>query len=225
MRNKKASTLFPLELQYFAEGEETKQQPVVQTQKNEPDTKQDGKAQEPKPDNPEPTMEGLLAQMAELKAQNAKLKNDYDKLCTSEGTLRKQLRAKQTAEEQEAEAKAEEKAQHEEYVKGLEKRLSVIEATSKYLEMGMDKALAEETATADVEGNRDVVAANIQKYHAEWKKAAEASIRQEYLDKMPTPQSGNGVDVDYSKKFNDAMANGDKQAAALAILQSANANA
>ena len=54
----------------------------------------------------EMTVESLMAQLAQVNAENAKLKTDKDKICASEANLRKQLRAKQTAEEQEAEAKA-----------------------------------------------------------------------------------------------------------------------
>lgn len=104
---------------------QTQQQSQTAPQ-NQP-TQASGTQQQPQADKHEEnnsggevTVESLMAQLAQEKAANAKLKSDNDKLCTSEGNLRKQLRAKQTAEEQEAEAKAEQQAQRDAYVKELE---------------------------------------------------------------------------------------------------------
>lgn len=97
---------------------EPQKQPTTQV----PGTQQQSQTTKPEDNNNgnELTVESLMAQLAQEKANNAKLKSDNDKLCTSEGNLRKQLRAKQTAEEQEAEAKAEQAAQRDAYVKELE---------------------------------------------------------------------------------------------------------
>lgn len=172
----------------------------------------------------EVTVESLMAQLAQANAANAKMKADYDKLCTSEGNLRKQLRAKQTAEEQEAEAKAEQQAQRDEYVKGLEKFKAVTEASERYLNMGMDAELAKATATAEVEGTMDAVTANISKFMADRDKKKDEEIRAFYMAQMPTPQSGNVGQVDYSVQITKAISDGDMQSAALAILQQAGAN-
>lgn len=172
----------------------------------------------------EVTVESLMAQLAQANAANAKMKADYDKLCTSEGNLRKQLRAKQTAEEQEAEAKAEQQAQRDEYVKGLEKFKAVTEASERYLNMGMDAELAKATATAEVEGTMDAVTANISKFMADRDKKKDEEIRAFYMAQMPTPQSGNVGQVDYSAQITKAISDGDMQSAALAILQQAGAN-
>lgn len=172
----------------------------------------------------EVTVESLMAQLAQEKANNAKLKADNDKLCTSEGNLRKQLRAKQTAEEQEAEAKAEQAAQHEAYVKELEKFKAVTEASARYLGMGMDAEMAKLTATAEIEGSMETVTANLSKFMEERDKKKEADIRAYYMAQMPTPQSGNIGQVDYSQQISTAISGGDMQSAALAILQQAAAN-
>ena len=116
---------------------QTQQQSQTAPQ-NQP-TQASGTQQQPQTDNHdennsggEVTVESLMAQLAQEKAANAKLKSDNDKLCTSEGNLRKQLRAKQTAEEQEAEAKAEQQAQRDAYVKELEKFKAVAESSERY---------------------------------------------------------------------------------------------
>lgn len=172
----------------------------------------------------EMTVESLMAQLAQERAANAKLKSDNDKLCTSEGNLRKQLRAKQTAEEQEAEAKAEQQAQRDAYVKELEKFKAVTESSERYLGMGMPSEMAKATATAEYEGSMDVVTGNITKFMTERDKQKESEIRAQYLAQMPTPQSGNVGQVDYSAQFNKAMDAGDNQAAAAAILNQFAAN-
>lgn len=207
----------------------TQNQQIQQNQNPAPATSAAGtqqQTQEPHKDSSdgEVTVESLMAQLAQANAANAKMKADYDKLCTSEGNLRKQLRAKQTAEEQEAEAKAEQQAQRDEYVKGLEKFKAVTEASERYLNMGMDTELAKATATAEVEGTMDAVTANISKFMADRDKKKDEEIRAFYMAQMPTPQSGNVGQVDYSGVINQAISDGDMQSAALAILQQAWAN-
>lgn len=209
---------------------QTQQQSQTEPQK-QPTTQVPGTQQQSQTTKPEDnsngnelTVESLMAQLAQEKANNAKLKSDNDKLCTSEGNLRKQLRAKQTAEEQEAEAKAEQEAQRDAYVKGLEKFKAVTESSERYLGMGMSTEMAKATATAEFEGNMDVVTGNISKFMAERDKQKESEIRAQYLAQMPTPQSGNVGQIDYSAQIKQAMDAGDTQAAVLAILNQSAAN-
>lgn len=61
---------------------------------------------ENQPDEKEPTVEELMAQLAQERAEKAKLKNNFDKTSSELASTKKQLKAKQTAEEQEEEAKA-----------------------------------------------------------------------------------------------------------------------
>lgn len=213
----------PMNLQFFADGGGGEPQ--------EPDVP----AGDPKPgDNGAPaagdggggevSVESLMAQLAQAKADNAQLKAANDKLCTSEGNLRKQLRAKQTAEEQQAAAEAEQKAQHEEYVKELENFRDITKASKRYLSMGMDPDLAEATATAEIEGDMEKVTSNLTAFMAARDKKKDEEIKAQYASQIPTPQSGNQTQVDYSQQFQQAISVGDTTAAALAILQEADAN-
>ncbi len=215
--------LLPLDLQFFAESlnEESNQQ-----KDENANTSAQGKEAPKKTDEPLPeyTVEQLLATVADLKAQNAKQKADFDKLMTSEGNLRKQLRAKQTAEEAEAEAKAEQEAQYQAYVKGLERENKIHKATERFLDLGMDKDLAVETATFEIDENNESVTANFKKFMENREKSHDAEIRQQLLGEMANLQSGNSTSVDYNKQFNEAVANGDMQGAILAQLQQARAN-
>lgn len=222
----KTKTL-PMNLQFFADGSADGQQDNQQNQNNSNTQSTGSQNQEPQDDKdtqPEVTIESLMAQLAQANAEKAKLKADNDKLCTSEGNLRKQLRAKQTAEEQEAEAKAEQQAQRDEYVKSLEKFKAVTDSSERYLSMGMDKELARATATAEVEGDMDIVTTNLTKFMADRDKKKDEEIRAFYIAQMPVPQSGNVGQVDYSAQITKAISDGDMQSAAHAILQQAWAN-
>lgn len=166
----------------------------------------------------EVTLESLMAEIATLKADNVKLKSTNDKLCQSEGELRKQLRAKMTAEEQAKELEAQQKAEHEEYVSGLEKKIATIEATARYIDMGFDPEKAAETAAAELDGDKETVNANIKAMMAAKEKKMEQELREKLMKDMPLPQSGNQSNIDYDKQATDALNAGDTQAAALAIL-------
>ena len=88
----------------------------------------------------------------------------------------------------------------------------------------MPADMAKATATAEYEGNMDVVTGNITKFMTERDKQKESEIRAQYMAQMPTPQSGNVGQVDYSAQMKQAMDAGDMQSAALAILNQSAAN-
>ena len=220
----KRNELLPMKLQLFADDPS-------------PDTNNDPKPADPpkgdpKPDEPndtggkpeEYTVEGLLAQLTQERADKARMKTEYDKLCTSEGNLRKQLRAKQTAEDQAAEAEAEAKRQQDEHTKAVEKELATMKAANRYLELGFSKEEADKIAADEVNGDMDAWKAGVDNFIANQKKNAYAQARADLLKEMPVPQSGNDSKVDYSQKFNEAMENGDRQSAILALLDQSSAN-
>jgi len=212
----------PMNLQFFADGNVT--DPEGNTAPATTNQQQTEPTAAPEDNKGEMTLESVLATVAELKANNAKLKADYDKLCTSEGNLRKQLRAKQTAEEAEAEAKAEQEQQREEYVKSLERFKAIAEATERYTSINMSSELAKATATAEVDGEKETVTSNINKFLKEREDAMDKEIHAKYAAQMPIPMSGNSGTVDYSAEINKAINDGDMRSATLAILQQAQAN-
>ena len=115
--------------------------------------------QEPdnKPEEKEPTVEELMAQLAQERANSAKLQNDYNKASSEAANYRKQLKAKQTAEEQEEEAKKEAEEEHKKYVKGLEDTIRMTNATNRYLAIGMSAEMAKDTANAELENDMEKV--------------------------------------------------------------------
>lgn len=230
MKVKEVTQKIPMNLQFFAEDPQPNPQ-ASQGQTQE--TQQEPKQSDPKPEpngnaqqgNEEYTVEGLLAQLTQAKADQARMKTEYDKLCTSEGNLRKQLRAKQTAEEQAAEAEAEAKRQQEEHTAAVERELATMKAANRYLELGFGKDEAAKIAADEVNGDMDAWKAGVDNFLANQRKNAYAQARADLLKEMPIPQSGNSAEVDFSQRFNDAMNNGDSQAAILALLEQSKANA
>ena len=228
MKQKEVTSMIPMNLQFFAEGGEAGTQ-ASQTPAADPKP-ENNNPPEPNPGNggsapqgEEYTVEGLLAQLTQERAEKARMKTEYDKLCSSEGNLRKQLRAKQTAEEQAAEAEAEAKRAQEEHTAAVEKELATMKAANRYLELGFSKDEATKIAADEVNGDMDAWKAGVDSFLANQKKNAYAQARADLMKEMPVPQSGNSVEVDFSKRFDEAMSNGDSQAAIKALLEQAQA--
>lgn len=135
--------------------QETSTEPVVQNQepeKNEPEK--------------EVTMESLMAEIAELKAQNTKTKGALDKALKEKGDITKQYREVLTEAQQ---AKIDKETADEEqrkYVEGLEQYKAKSEAKNRYTLLGMDADMAEKAAEAEISGDMDALAM-IQKQHTE----------------------------------------------------------
>ncbi len=174
--------------------------------------------------NEEYTVEGLLAQLAQERAEKSRMKTEIDKLCQSEGNLRKSLRAKQTAEEQAAEAEAEAKRQQQEHITAVERELATMKATNRYLELGFGKEEAAKIASDEVNGDMDAWKAGVDLFLANQRKNAYAQAREDLMKEMPVPQSSNSSTVDFSQKYNEYMEKGDTQNAILALLEGAKAN-
>lgn len=161
----------------------------------------------------------LLASNAQLKAQNATYKKNIDKLSSESGELRKQLRAKQTAEEQEAQLKAEQDQAVKTELESVKHQLDLLNATKRYMSLGMSEELATTTAKAELDSDMSTVTSTLQTFMSAEKKTVEEQVKAEYLAKMPNPQSGNGNgQIDYAKEYTDKIANGDVNGAILAQL-------
>lgn len=149
----------------------------------------------------EPTVEELMAQLAQERANSAKLKNSFDKASSELANTKKQLREKQSAEEQEEEAKREAEEEHKKYVKGLEDTIKLTNATNRYLALGMSGDMAKDTAQAELDGDMVKVTENMSKFK-------EASIKEaetEWLKSRPQVNAGQGEDEEtdlFLKGFN-----------------------
>ena len=130
-------------------------------------------------------------------AEIDRLKAALSKSNSEAADFKKQLREKMSAEEVKAKEDAE---KYEEVVKerdALLREKTILGHKTKYLSLGYDETLANETAEAMVNGEIDKVFAN-QKKHLE---SVEKKIRADVLKDTPKPEGGNGSDEITKEKF------------------------
>lgn len=94
----------------------------------------------------------------------------------------------------------------------LERKDKISTAKDKYIAAGFSVDLANATAAAFVDGNMDVVLANITQHATE----AATTAKDAALKGMSPPPASGGVEVklDYDKLLNEAIASGDMTSAA-----------
>ena len=134
-----------------------------------------------------------------------RMKTALSKANSEAADYKKQLRSKQTEDEKRA---ADAQAEHDKLVednKNLSFKLTVIEKKAKFLAMGYDDALAQETAEAMANGDMDTVLAN----QAKWQETHDKAVLADAMRKTPRPDTG-GVqsDVNFAEKAQTAQQNG-----------------
>lgn len=137
-----------------------------------------------------PTVEELLAELAKAKAETNRYKASLDKASSEAADWKKKLRARQSAEEQAAADQAEAEKAKDELIKSLQRKSDLHDAKERYMDLGMDAELAAKTAEAELDGDRDTVAANFKLYQNKVIEAKQA----EWLKSRPQINSGeNGA--------------------------------
>jgi hypothetical protein len=121
-------------------------------------------------------------------AEIERLKNALSKSNSEAADYKKQLREKMSADEIKAKEDAEKQEKLQSDYDALLKKVNLSENKAKFLALGYDDALAEETATAMVEGDMEKVFAN-QKKHIE---ATVKKVRSDVLKETPKVTGGNG---------------------------------
>ena len=124
-------------------------------------------------------------------------KEVFDKTASELANSKKQLREKMSAEELKAKEDAE---KIEELIKERDALLhekTISSHKAKYLALGYDENLANDTAEALAKGDLDKVFAN-QKKHNE---SVEKKIREDVLKQTPKPEGGSGSDIITKEKF------------------------
>lgn len=139
-------------------------------------------------ENNTPTVEELMAQLAQANADRDKYKSANDKLSRSEAEMKRQLRAKLTAEEQEAEAKAEAERAAKEELENLRKELNHNKAVNAYRAIS-DEKMVESLIDAVSDADHTAIANVMEKYATAKVKEAQA----EWLKSRPQlNMGGNG---------------------------------
>ena len=121
-------------------------------------------------------------------AEIERLKNALSKSNSEAANYRKQLNEKLTEDERKAKEDAEKQEKLQNDYDALLKKVTISEHKAKFLSLGYDDKLADETAEAMANGEFDKVLAN-QKKHLE---AVEKKIRADVLKDTPEPRGGNG---------------------------------
>ena len=135
-----------------------------------------------------PTVEELMAELAKVNAEKAKLKNSFDEASSDAAKYKKALREKQTAEEIQTEEKIKAQEEHNRYVAELEAFKKKAEAKARYALQGMSEELATKAAEAEVKGDMDELA-SIQRKHTE---NLLKEKEKEWIKSRPDINAGNG---------------------------------
>lgn len=175
------SNKFPMNLQLFAE-----------SGTDGGDGEESGSGEEGGEED-SPSVEELLAQLAEERAKSARLQNEKDSASSEAANFKKQLRAKMTANEQEeAEKKARDEAIEKE-LKELRNESRINKYSKRFMGVGMDESTATELASLTGEiAEPDKFFSVLDKFvKTTIKKAGEDSV-EALIKSNPSIKAGNG---------------------------------
>ena len=140
-----------------------------------------------------PSVEELLAQLAQERATNAQNKAALDKALKEKGELTKNLRAKMSAEEQEAEAKKAADEAKDARIQELESKFRTMDYSKRYMGIGMDEKTAETLSELTGElPDVDKFFSALDKFMKSKIKSAGEDAIQELIKKNPEIKSGTG---------------------------------
>lgn len=175
----KKTNKIPMNIQFFAEtADPTGDPPADPAGEQNTDLKESENT---------PTVEELMAQLAEEKAERQKLQNKYNQASSEAAESKKALRARQTAEEREAAEKAEAQRQADEEKEAMRKELNHIKAVAAYKNISDEKQV-ETLIEAISESDHASIAAIIEAIKAKAVKEARA----EWQGSQKQPQFGTG---------------------------------
>lgn len=195
-------TLFPMNLQFFAD-EQPKDAP-----KDAPKDEQKSESRDESKDTPkdesrdEPqNVNALNEQLQSAMVEIAKLKRQADKNAAEAADYKKKYRESLSEQEQASLAKAEEQAKKEEEFETMKKTIRINDLTENFMDLGYEKALAKEAATAQVDGDTEKLLTIQKQFQEKQRKAWE----QEFLKNRPEIATGNGTSTTISKEQFDKM--------------------
>ena len=126
-------------------------------------------------------------------------KAQFDKVSSELAAVKKQLRGKMSEDEQRELDRQSERAEMETELNALRREKALSGYKASYLSQGYDEQLAEEAATAMVDGDMDTVFAVMKKHSVN----AERAMRAKILKETPVPPAGDDPN-DEAKKKEDA---------------------
>ena len=162
-----------------------------------------------------PSVDELLAQLAQERATNAQNKAALDKALKEKGELTKNLRAKMSAEEQEAEAKKAADEAKDARIQELESKFRTMDYSKRYMGIGMDEKTAETLSEMTGElTDPDKFFSALGKFITTSNKSAGENAIQDLIKKNPEIKAGSGDDTKTSLAEEKAVSIGKRTAGA-----------
>ena len=144
-------------------------------------------------ENKTPTVEELIAKLAQKDADYAKLKNSFDTTSSELSTAKKQLKAKMSAEEQIEEEKRIADEAKDARIQELESKFRMMDYSKRYMGIGMDEKTAESLSELTGElSDADKFFSALDKFMKSKIKSAGEDAIQELIKKNPEIKSGTG---------------------------------
>ena len=144
--------------------------------------------------NSTPTIEDLMTQLSEARAESAKLKLANDKASKEAAGYKKQLQAKMSAEERASEAENERITALEEENKQMKAQMRMASYSKRYIGIGMDEKTADNMAelTGDL-ADADKFFSALDKFIQAKAKTAGEDALQKFLKDRPDIKAGSGA--------------------------------
>lgn len=144
-------------------------------------------------ENNTPTVEELMAKIAQKDADYAKLKNAFDSKASALSKTEKQLKAKMSAEEQIEEEKRIADEAKDARIQELESKFRTMDYSKRYMGIGMDEKTAESLSEMTGElADPDKFFSALSKFIATSNKTAGENAVQDLIKKNPEIKSGTG---------------------------------
>lgn len=149
-------------------------------------------------EKPEVTVESVMAELAQAKAEAEKSKKALDKALKEKGDLTKKYRETLTEQQRVDMEKQEQDEEHRLYVLELEEFKRKTEAKDRYMMQGMSTEVATKAAEAEVSGDMAALS-EIQRQHTE---SVLKEAKSEWQKSIPQAQFGTG---EYSSMTKDEI--------------------
>lgn len=129
----------------------------------------------------------IQTMMAEMMAENKRLKKSLDKASSEAAGYKKQFMETKSVQEQAAIEKAESEAKMKEELSTLRRESAVNKFAKNFMALGYSEELATQAAEAQYDGDTDTLFAVQKKYRTELTKGIQAQMMKD----MPSPSIGN----------------------------------
>ena len=169
-------------------------------------------------ENEKPSVEELMAQLAQERAEKEKLRLAKDKANSEAAKYRKSWESKTSAEEQEMEARKAADEAKDARIQELESKFRTMDYSKRYMGIGMDEKTAESLSELTGElTDADKFFSALGKFITASNKSAGENAVQELIKNNPEIKAGSGADSRNSLSEEKAVSIGKRTAGAMKI--------